>query len=542
MIRLLIIAVFLCASVHGFAQIFESTHLPLVVIQTPNNQAIVDDPRVKASMQIIYDENGDNRLGDTANIYDGDIAIELRGQTSQFLFDKKSYRLETQDENGENNNVELLGMPSENDWILQGPFSDKTLIRNVLIYDLSRRIGRHAARTRFCELFINGDYKGVYVLMENIKRDKDRVDISKLDADDTQGDSLTGGYIFRIDKFGPGDQNIWRSDQLSFTGLPIEYQIVYPKPDDLQSEQRDYIINLVTEFEDVVFQDNYQDEDGFRQYIDEDSFIDFFLLNEMARNPDAYRISTYFHKDRDDKEGKIKAGPIWDFNIAFGNVNFCAGPSHEDWILNYHNYCPDDMWQVPAWWDRLFSDPAFAQKAIDRWRQLRSDVFSTSNICSVIDSLTMEIGEAQERNFERWAILGEPVWPNFFVGSSYASEVDYMKDWLSNRLEWMDQNIEPISNSIKGSSSLDFVELSPNPLQNELFVKIQNDQQKTYTFNLLDITGKEIYNWQTTAPSGQIIKLSIPFDHQSLANGIYFMQIFENNEFLKTEKLVRVGD
>ena len=524
----------------AFSQIFESTHLPLIVIQTENDQSIIDEPRIKADMQIIFHENGENKIGDTPNIYDGKIAIELRGQSSQSVFDKKSYRLETQDENGENNNVALLGMPSENDWILSGPYSDKTLIRNVLIYELSRKIGRYAARTRICELVINDDYLGVFILMENIKRDKNRVAISKLDEDDIDGDSLTGGYIFRIDKSDPLDVNIWSSERTSLTGKTINYQVVYPKPDDLQHEQWTYLTELMHEFERAIYLDNYQGEDGFRKFIDEDSFIDYFLLNELARNPDAYRISTYFHKDRDDEGGKINVGPIWDFNLGFGNVNFCAGSSHEDWILNYHNYCPDDSFQVPAWWDRLFSDPAFSQKAINRWKTLRSGILSTSNICGVVDSLTTEIGEAEKRNFERWAVLGEWIWPNDFVGRTYNSEVNYLKTWLRDRLEWVDENIETVSSGVEGSPNKQLLNVFPNPFWEDINLKIQTDVAVNYQFNLVDVTGKKIHDWQITVPAGQLITTSLSLDSIRLARGMYFLQILENDRLVKTEKLWKV--
>ena len=540
MSRLILLFMFLLFSDFAIAQIFESTHLPLVVIQTENGSPIINEPRVDADMKIIFHESEENKLDGIPNIYDGKINIEIRGQTSQWIFDKKSYRLETQDENGNNRNVELLGMPSENDWILQGPYSDKTLIRNLLIYELSRKIGKYAIRTRLCELFINEEYIGVYVLMENIKRDKNRLDISKMD-DDIEGNALTGGYIFRMDKHGPDEPNLWTSNYLSLTDQELEYQVVYPKTDDLQPQQMEYLVETVNKFEESVLGDNYQDPNhGYRKFIDENSFIDFFILNELARNPDAYRISTYYHKDRDDKNGKIIAGPIWDFNLGFGNVNFCAGSSHQGWIRNYHNYCPDDPWQVPIWWDRLFSDPKFSQKTIDRWKTLRSDVFSTSNIYSIIDSLTNLIGDAQQRNFTRWPVLGTRVWPNDFVGQTYESEISYLKNWLSDRLKWIDDNIEAVSGIKNGSLEEDFFSTFPNPFSDNFSVKLQSKDKAKYQLNLFDVTGRKLLEWKEKALPEKLISKTFTRKVNHLSKGVYFIQILVNDKLIKTEKLLKI--
>ena len=154
----------------------------------------MDDPRIVCDMGIIYNGVGVmNAITDPHNEYNGKISIEYRGSTSQSMFPKKPYALETQLANGDNNNVSILGLPKENDWILYSPYTDKTLMRNVLTFDIGRKMGWYTSRTRYCELVVNGDYRGVYVFMEKLKRDNDRIDIAKLDADDLAGDSLTGG-------------------------------------------------------------------------------------------------------------------------------------------------------------------------------------------------------------------------------------------------------------------------------------------------------------------------------------------------------------
>ncbi len=535
--RLLIVLFSFLIINDGFGQILQTTHLPIVKIITNGGAPIIDEPRTNAQMQIIHEEGAVNDIDDVPNVYDGNIAIEIRGQTSQFLFDKKSYRLETQDEMGENLNVELLGMPKENDWILQGPYSDKTLIRNVLIYELSRRLGQYAARTQLCELVINGEYMGVYALMEKLKRDKNRVDISKLDEDDIQGDSLTGGFIFRIDKFGAADENVW-SSKFDAHFQSILYQVVYPKPENIQPEQFEYIKTFVDSFETVTFGPDFLDkENGFKKYIDEDSFIDFFLLNELARNPDGYRISTYFHKNKNEK---IKAGPIWDFNLGFGNVNFCAGSSHEGWILNYHQYCPNDNWQVPQWWNRLFSEADFYQKVTARWTDLRADILSNENIFQTIDSLSAHLDGAHQRNFERWPVLGEPVWPNDFVGNTYSAEINELKRWLSNRLWWMDGHIENTSQDLS-VSSIASLKLFPNPILDELNLEAIMTRPVEISLQLFDATGRKVFDWKVTPPPGQIFQQKVePQIIAQLPTGIYFLRISRNGKFWETRKILKL--
>ena len=175
---------------------FSSSNIPILLIET-NGQTILDDTRIVANLKVINNDTQRNFVSDTTYEYNGQISIEIRGSTSQ-IFPKKQFGLETQKEDGSNNNVSLIGLPIENDWILYAPFSDKTLIRNMLVYKLSGDLGHYAPRTRPCEVVLNGEYVGVYVLTEKIKRDKNRVDISKLNPDEISGDDLTGGYIIKL--------------------------------------------------------------------------------------------------------------------------------------------------------------------------------------------------------------------------------------------------------------------------------------------------------------------------------------------------------
>ena len=212
--------------------VFDESNLPIILIDT-YGVGIPDEPRIPAHMGIVNNQSGINHVGDPFNDYDGNITIERRGNSSQWN-DKTPYRFETIDAQGENNNVELLGMPEENDWVLYAPWQDKTMLRNVLIYKLSNQLGKYASKTRFVELYLNSEYQGVYVLMEKIKRDDNRVSISKLEPDEISGDDITGGYILKFDWYYTGD-NIggFESD---YDGMIYNYH--YPKPSDIVKSKK----------------------------------------------------------------------------------------------------------------------------------------------------------------------------------------------------------------------------------------------------------------------------------------------------------------
>lgn len=421
--------------------IADEDKLPLVTINT-NGTFIPDEPKVDA--EVTLSEKGQMT-------FTGNIGIEIRGSSSQ-MFPKKSYGFETRDVNNEDVDIPFLGFPEEEDWILYAPYSDKALVRNKLIFDLARDLGGYASRTEFIELNINDDYKGVYVLMEKIKRDAFRVDINKLKSDENTGEDVTGGYILKIDKTTGNDEPL--GPQNSFTsphapvngnvGQPIVFQYEYPKPEDITTEQRDYISEYVLGFENALVSDDFTDPDvGYRSFIDVESFIDFFLLNEISNNVDGYRLSTFLHKDKNEK---LKMGPIWDFNLAFGNADYCGGGMTNVWAYRFNERCLSDFWQVPFWWERLLQDPSFVTQLKTRWTVLRGSTFSDGNIHGKIDGYTKILKDAGalETNFAKWNVLGTYVWPNNFIGSDYDEEIGYIKNWTDDRLSWLDGAINEL--------------------------------------------------------------------------------------------------
>ena len=417
----------------------ETIYLPLIEINSKGE--IVDEPKIRSTMKIT--EEGEVT-------YDGIAGIEIRGASSQ-MFDKKSYGLETWDDNNEDIDVSLLGMPEEEDWVLHGPYSDKSLMRNKLIYDLSSDLGRYASRTRFVELIINGTYKGVYVFMEKLKRNKNRIAIEKLKPEENTGDDLTGGYILKIDKIAGSNVGSGYNNQNSFGSKitpphagsgEIRFLYEYPDAEDISSEQRNYIKQYMHDFEAALSSDGFKDPDtGYQAYIDVESFIDFFILNEISHNVDGYRLSTFMHKDMN---GKLTMGPIWDFNLAFGNADYCGGGNTDTWAYKFNERCPGDFWSVPFWWYRLLEDPYFVEQLKTRWFEYRSNVLSNQAVMGRISNYEKEMGEvdAINRNFAKWSILGKWIWPNNFVGTTYESERIYVEQWIVDRMSWLDGAID----------------------------------------------------------------------------------------------------
>ena len=420
---------------------FKSSDLPIIVIDT-RGQEIPNEPKIQSDIGVIDNPTGINTLSDPFT-YSGFCGIETRGASSQG-FPKKNYGIEFWDQNGNDIDTTLLSLPSEEDFILHGPFSDKSLINNVLAMKLARDLGQYASKTEFVELVINGDYKGVYVAMEKIKRDDNRLDISRLREEDIEGDQLTGGYIIRIDR---AEEQGWASKYNAYGGdFPIFFEYYYPDQDEIQPEQKIYIKSYFDEFEDALNAPERRNAKGFHylDYIDLRTFVDNFILNELSKNVDAYRLSTYFYKDRSSRGGKLKAGPIWDYNLAFGNGDYCGGDDTQGWEFYQ---CVGGS---PFWWDRLLQDTEFTNGLRCRWEELRGGILSTERMNSYLDSLAFELTDAADRNFQRWPVMGIYIWPNswfYASATSHLQVIEEMKNWISERSQWLDENIPGVASN-----------------------------------------------------------------------------------------------
>ena len=486
----IIFAIVLISYSPVFSQTFTDSNLPIVIITTDldvNNQSleILDDPKILSSMKIIKRPDGSRNYLSDANTtaflnYNGRIGIEIRGSSSQLL-PKKGYGLTTlKADNISNNNVSLMGMPSENDWILNGIAFDPSLIRDYLSYNLSRQLGNYATRTAYCELVINGDYKGLYILQEKIKSSTGRVNILKIATTDNNAPNLTGGYITKADKDTGGDPIAWTMSSYSW-GTNFIHEL--PKPTAVTTQQNSYIYNQFLNLQNTSNTNNINLVTGYPSVIDIPTFIDFMLMNELASNPDGYQFSTFFHKDR---SGKLRAGPIWDFNLTYGNDLFSMG-------FDRSRY---NVWQFsdggndgPKFWRDLFNNPTYKCYLSKRWNELiqPGQPMNYNSLVQYIDQIVASISEAKVREHQKWATVPNQV-----------AEIDNLKLFLWNRISWMTSNL----GSYTGCSNivipaLVITKINYNPYattstesDNLEFVEIQNTE--TSTVNLTGFYFKEL--------------------------------------------------
>ena len=502
-----------------------SSSLPLIIITTENSTEIQDDPKVFAKMGIVDNGPGNmNNLTDPYNGYNGTIGIEIRGASSQ-SFPKKNYGLETRNTEGSNNNVSLLGMPAENDWVLHGPYSDKSLLRNSLAYHMGTSTGKYTPRTRLCELYINDNYRGIYMLTERIKRDKNRVDIASLKPEDLSGEELTGGYILQIDR----DDESSNIDGWYSGSSPTKFYSYHdPKAEDLEAVQREYLKTYLTSFEEDMESTDYYWK--YKSYVDAPSWIDYFLVTEMGKHIDAYKLSFYMHKKKSTNGGKLHFGPLWDFNLGFGNFNFVCSPEPEGWTYEFQGTCDNSH---PFWVKKLTDIPEVSDQINCRWNQLRNGPLHIDSLMQYIDARIAEMGDAPSRNFERWNILGQYVWPNDFVGDTYEEEVDFLKTWLTTRLTWMDNNMLgecTITSTDNPKTTYKATSIFPNPAQHSFFLEINASQFDAGSIQIINNMGSTVLEINS-------IKTLQKIDISTFAAGIYTVNVFTNSQLLETQKL-----
>ncbi len=435
-------------------------------------------------MKIIAHEGKFNKPGDAGNAYEGKIGIEYRGAYSQWL-PQKPYGFETRDAAGNNNNVSLLGMPAENDWILLANYNDKVFMRNTLAFALFEGMGHYAPRTRLCEVIINDEYMGIFVLTEKIKHDKNRVDIAKLDRDDNAGDSLTGGYIFAVDYYDESNSWISNYPAIERPGQQIHFVYKYPEPGDMTVQQKDYIKWYVNSMESRLYGNQFMDPvTGYAAYLDVNSFIDYFIIGEVSRNVDAYKKSCFYHKNRNDKGGLVQAGPVWDFDWAWKNIwDNCyiyeeTDGSNWAYLVNVCNNWP----VVPSWITRMMEDPAFRGKLHERYFSLREGILSDAALTHYIDSVEVLVDNAQKRHYQRWPILNENAGaPEVDPPSgSFAGEIEKFRNWINLRLAWLDANMPDEGTTglpeQAGTSGLK-VRLFPNPVHDLFYIESTEKMQ-----------------------------------------------------------------
>lgn len=515
--------------------VFSDSNLPIVVINTVGGATIQNAYKIDASMGIIYNGVGNrNYLTDPFNEFEGDIGIEIRGSSSSG-FPKKQWGLETRDPSGNKNDVSIFNMAYDNDWVLYAPYSDKSLIRNVLTYKMGWDTDQYAPRTKLCEVVLNGEYQGVYVFTEKIKRKDGKVGIEDVSPQDISGNELTGDYILKVDKLTSGGVVAWTSPIPPYPGAPgfIEFQAHDPSIDSLVPTQLNYLQSTVTAFENALDGSSFSDPVlGYAPYIDMESFVDYMLVQEFGKNVDGYRISSFFYKQRDSEGGKLIAGPLWDFNLAWGNANYCEGGLTTGWEMDFGNVCGGGGNQNPFWWQKLVQDPEFAHLMNCTWTELRQGPWHTDSLMAYIDEQALYLEESQTRNYLKWPVLGTYLWPNNFIGNSYAEEVAYLKTWTTARANWLDANMFGSCTDL-GVSEIESMQFRvfPNPANS--VVNIESTALISHAeVQLIDASGKIILS--------EIIRneYAITLNTSSLDKGIYHYKIIEPNLGVSTGKLV----
>jgi len=497
----------------SFAQqtILTDSNLPIMVITTdldPETNSpieIPDEPKVLGTMKLIFRPDGTrNYLTDITNDsflnYNGRIGIELRGSSSQVL-EKKPYGFTTLlADDDSNNNVSLLGFPSENDWVLNSLAYDPSMIRDYLSYQLASNMGNYAPRVKYIEVIVNDDYKGVYILTEKIKRDSDRVNLKKIKDSDNSLPEVTGGYIIKADKTTGGDEVAWTMPNSS--GWYTDFLHHYPKTENISSQQTDYIKNVFTDLE--TNSENNSIANGYPSIIDVPSFVDYMIMAEIASNPDSYQFSTFFHKDRG---GKLRAGPVWDYNLSYGNDLFVF-----EFDRSFY-----DLWQFEfdnsgaKFWKDLFYNDTFNCYLAKRWFELTTtnQPLNYSTITSLIDEFVSLLSESQVRELQRWPPQED--WPTV---ADQTENIAAMKIWIQNRIDWIDSNIGSFSNCLNVSV--------PDLVISKIHYNPQDDEAAGFSskeLEFIEITNNSNQNINLTGFYIRELGISYQFPVNSMVSG-----------------------
>ena len=423
------------------------THLPIIKIET-NGQAIPGEPILNApgghtlrytmsetgeetilSKFSVIDNIGENNHTEDASSVSSDIRIRIRGNSSRH-FEKKGYIVKMITSEGLNNPQSLMGMDAHHEWALHGPYLDKTLIRNYICYNLAGEIIGYAPNVRFCELILNGEYQGLYLLTETITAGKTG---ARLELSVDKKDNSFSGYLLRLDRGSNTElKNINNFSNYTYK-TESKVNIVYPGNDNLTPELARGICDDFSDFEKALYSYDYDSEDfRYENYIDVNSFIDYFLINEFTSNYDVGSKSTYVYKGIDGKFHMC----VWDFNNAFDN--------YQENEISYRMFSlPDGLW-----FDMLFKDEKFVERVINRYWELEKQYLNEEYMNSYIDSVIEYLGPAIDRNFEKWGHTFLPEWDRLFDFyrnlHSYDEAVEQLKGYIKDRLEWMNSNIETL--------------------------------------------------------------------------------------------------
>ena len=433
-----------------------STNLPIVWLDV-DGQFIDRYERITARMKIIHNGNGRLNYADTIAHpgqtidYQGYVALRYRGSSSYGMSDKKPYSFRPLDkpleDGGVKKKVNILGMGKDNDWALLAPYADKSMMRDLLAFEVSRPWMEYTPQGRYCELFLDGIYYGVFILTEVVSKGKHRIDLP--DPGDS-GDDLTGGYIMEVDR---ADEvtHVSKYHPVSNNGSPYNNRYIYfqyksPDYEDLSGEQVNYINGRIDQMESALWNYRPSGEATYEAYLDVTNFIDYQIAMELGHNVDAYRLSGKFFKRRDSEDPRFKM-VVWDMNLAYGNANYYDAWRTDTWMYKNTNNILNsagDAYMIPFWWYKLNSSPSYISALKKRWTQYRRANLRQERVLAVVDSLAGVLTShgAEQRNAQAWPRWGVWVWPNYYVANNFADEVAFLKQWITDRIAWMDSQLD----------------------------------------------------------------------------------------------------
>ncbi|MBQ5462740.1 MAG: CotH kinase family protein [Fibrobacter sp.] len=527
-----------------FAQTYD---LPIVFIDTEGkclNHNI--HAKIPATIKVLDDKS--NNVADSSKGIQYDIGIKVRGSISR-TFPKPNYSIEFHDSTGKDINVSLFGLPPSDDWILLGPYVDKSMVRNSFGHWLFRQTGRYSPRTKHFDLYINGGYRGVYVLAERTKRGKYRVDVNKIKETDTEGENLTGGYIWTFD-LAKRDKETSDETEFEFsTSGGANVTLHYPITKKLANEQKDYLKKYLNDLE-ALFKDG-KNGNEYENYVDVASTVDFMLLQELAQNTKGYYSNLFMHKSKDKTDeqghktaGKITLGPPGNFYIAFNNDR---NEADSNWTIEqtykaFNNPDGGIGLRLAEWPLKIWKDSVFQIEASKRWAELRSGVWHTKVMDAYLDSMKTYLKNAADRNFKRWPNLGkvsgqfdedpEPIKycrtteipamnPTIKIGSNadtWDGEFEHVRKTVKAKMKWMDEQLgftepaspvvfepiihEPDWRAEMGDTSKAHIEASNlSRLSPTNFFAVNGDHLEIHTsvggsFALMDLNGAVLYKTQ----------------------------------------------
>lgn len=386
----------------------EFTGLPIFRIGTQGNAPIVSkDVYLNGTLSI----NPNLDFEQEAN----DLQMEIKGRgNSTWGLPKKPYRIKLKQK------TKILGLQQAKNWVLLANYSDKTLLRTAVVFDLGRAVNADfTPEYRQVEVMLNGSYIGTYTLTEQVEVNSGRVEITELKPGDTEADKITGGYLVEIDKREDEDYIV----KTAIRALPFAIK----SPDAPNTGQLNYIKKYLTDTENAIYAQNFADPiNGYAKYINVESFINWYLVQELVKNQDAQNYSSiFYYKDRN---GKLGMGPLWDFDLSMGNVDYSIAVDPQGWWVHHG-----------PWFTRLFDDPVFTAKVKNRWKEIRHK--EVEDMLKNIDKQAAKLALAQKQNFAVWKILDKKVWPNPQIYYTYDAEVNQIKNWLKTRIEWLDAHL-----------------------------------------------------------------------------------------------------